>query len=160
VAGHAHADVSHIAPAAAIDDGYADYIIKPGLERNTPIYALVVTNDTKLELHVIATSSTTGTAKLEGNLVRGGEVADGGQFILFTNDIDGSFRVTFTSVATPSLTKPHLFRAEAGNSTSIKDGFKFFPEKGWFRADKALAKPFTVVVEGKGANRTLVVQAG
>jgi hypothetical protein len=157
--GLVHADVERSLATVDVARGDAYYLTQT-LRPTTPIFSLVLTNDTGHALRVTV-SATTGGSSLAGNLARGGIVTSRGQILLFTNDAAGTFTLRMTSDQTSSLTGRFAFSADEGMETSIAKGYKFPVHDHW-RANTSTdhSNPFKVVVQGTGPDRVLKVVAG
>jgi hypothetical protein len=153
--------VAHATPSAKAADiarGEA-YYLTVSLKPTTPIYSLVITNNTGHPLRM--TISAQGRTLLQGNFAKGGTVATRGRILLFTNDVNGAFTLGMTSTKEPSLTGSFAFHADEGKQTTMALGYKFPALEHFANNTNAdHSNPFVVEIQGTGKDKVLNVVAG
>jgi hypothetical protein len=148
---------AHATPAVAEDVGRGELLYLTGIVKDsTPIYSIVITNDTGHLLDV--TVSAKGHDRdLSGNLSKGGTVAARGKFLLFSNDANFTFTIGLKSKQESKLSSRFSFAAdEAKQSTGYK-----FPALQNFAANASNSAPFSVKIEESSSGvRSLKVVPG
>ena len=153
--------VAHANLALKVDDVARGeiYYIAGKVFDSTTIYSIVVTNDTGHRL--ILTASAAGRSTLGGDLSKGGTVAARGKFLLFSDDSNAAFTIGLTSAQDSKLSSKFAFAADEAKQTSKDLGYKF-PALDHFanNANANHSAPFSVQIQGTGADKVLTVVSG